>query len=310
MKKINCGVIGVGYLGAHHARIYSEMETVQLVGVVDSNPERAEEIANRYHCSVFPTAEALAQQCDALSVVTPTSTHASVAIPLLEHGCHLLVEKPLCTNLNEAEQMIQAAQKHQCYLQVGHVEHYNPVYRFLATHIQKPKYIVADRLAPFPNRNTDVGVTLDLMIHDLGIVLQLVKSPIQSIEAIGVNVMSKNVEDIANARIRFENECIANFNTSRVSAKKERTIRIFQPEGYLSIDFMEQRGHRMWKEDGQILNEEIPFHKAEPLRVELNSFIDCILKAHQPEVDGYLARSALEVALSITHQIHNNALRA
>lgn len=309
MQKVNCGVIGVGYLGSHHARIYSEMDNVNLVGVFDINPDRAQEIAETYHCPAFSSMEALAEKCEALSVVTPTTKHAETAIPLLKLGCHLLVEKPLCVTLEEAEQMIQTANECQRYLQVGHIEHYNPVNSFLETQVQQPKYITADRLAPFTPRGADVGVVLDLMIHDIGIVLQLVKSPIKKIEAIGINVISKT-EDIANARIYFENGCIANFNTSRVSLKKEREIRIFQPGKYISMNFMEQNGHVVFKQGDQIVKEEIPLHKAEPLRVELNSFIECILQEHQPKVNGTLARSALAVALEITHQIQNNQLVA
>lgn len=308
-KKVNCGVVGVGYLGAHHARIYSEMENVNLVGIFDINEGRAKEIADLYHCSVFPSPESLAEQCEALSVVTPTTSHAATAIPLLKLGCHLLVEKPLCVTINEAEQIIRTAEKHKCYLQVGHIENYNPVNSYLETHVQNPQYITADRLAPFSPRGADVGVVLDLMIHDLGIILQLVHSPIKKIEAIGVNVIS-STEDIANARIYFENGCIANFNTSRVSLKKERNIRIFQPNKYLSMDFMDQKGHLLFKKDKDILKEDIPLQKEEPLRVELNSFVDCILQSHQPKVNGQIACSALSVALEITQIIQNNILKA
>lgn len=304
---IRCGVVGVGYLGEHHARIYAEMENVQLIGVFDTDQTRAEIIGRKYGCSVFSSPEALAQQCEGISVVTPTITHASIAISLLQAGCHLFVEKPLCSNLSEAEAMIAAAEKNHRYLQVGHVEHFNPVNEFLEAQVRSPKFITADRLSPFPQRNTDVGVTLDLMIHDLGIVLQLVRSPIRSIEAIGIQVLS-TTEDIANARLHFENGCIATFNASRVSLKKERVIRIFQPGSYVSLDFMGQSGHRVWKESGQIKTEPIPLQKVEPLRAELNAFVDCIVHAHQPKVNGVVARSALSVALEITRQIQANHL--
>ncbi len=304
---IRCGVVGVGYLGEHHARIYAEMENVQLVGVFDTDQTRAGIIGRKYGCSVFSSPEALAQQCEGISVVTPTITHASIAIPLLQAGCHLFVEKPLCSNLSEAEAMIAAAEKNHRYLQVGHVEHFNPVNEFLEAQVRSPKFITADRLSPFPQRNTDVGVTLDLMIHDLGIVLQLVRSPIRSIEAIGIQVLS-TTEDIANARLHFENGCIATFNASRVSLKKERVIRIFQPGSYVSLDFMGQSGHRVWKESGQIKTEPIPLQKVEPLRAELSAFVDCIVHAHQPKVNGVVARSALSVALEITRQIQANHL--
>lgn len=307
MKKINCGVVGVGYLGAHHARIYSEMDNVRLVGIYDINRQRAEEVAQLYHCPIFDSMEELAEQCDALSVVTPTTYHAATAIPLMKAGCHLLVEKPLCVTLEEAKTMVKTAEEMKIFLQVGHIENYNPVTSYLETQVQSPKYITSDRLAPFNPRGADVGVVLDLMIHDLGVVLQLVRSPIQRIEAIGVNVISKT-EDIANARIYFENGCVANFNTSRVSLKKERNIRIFQPNRYLSLDYMEQKGHLMYKTNGEILKEEIPLHKEEPLRVELSAFVDCVLQSHQPKVNGQVARSALSVAIEITHKIQENAL--
>lgn len=298
-QKINCGVVGVGYLGAHHARIYSELEQVNLVGVYDVNTEKAREIAERYHCEVFQDIESLARNCQAVSVVTPTTTHAEVALKILPLGCHVLVEKPLCVNLTEAEQMIKMADKYACYLQVGHVEHFNPVASFLETNVSMPRYITADRLAPFNPRGTDVGVVLDLMIHDLGIVLQLVNSPIESIEAVGVSVLSKR-EDIANARIHFRNHCIANFNASRISLKKAREIRVFQANKYLSLDFMEQKGHLLYKDGSELKKEEVPLHKAEPLKVELASFVDCVLRMHQPKINGVVARSALAVALQIT----------
>ena len=306
-ERIECGVIGVGYLGARHAHLYSEMEDVRLVGVFDTDALRAKTVADECRCEAFASAEALAKQCRALSIATPTTVHAATAVPLLEAGCHLLVEKPLCTNLAEAEAMITAAEAHHCVLQVGHVEHFNPVNCFLETHVRSPKYIMADRLSPFQNRGTDVGVVLDLMIHDLGIILQVVRSPVRSIEAVGVGVLSET-EDIANARLHFENGCIADFNASRVSNKKERTLRIFQPGGYLSMDFMAQGGHRVWKEAGCIRQEPIPLQKAEPLRLELSSFVDCVLRAHTPKVDGRTARSALSVALEITRQIQTNGL--
>ena len=306
-ERVTCGVIGVGHLGMHHARLYSELENAKLVGVFDTDTLRAKVIADQYGCEAFPSVAALAKKCRALSVVTPTTMHAATAIPLLEAGCHLLVEKPLCTNLAEAEAMIAAAEAHHCILQVGHVEHFNPVNGYLETHVRAPKYITADRLSPFPNRGTDVGVTLDLMIHDLGVVLQLVRSPVRSIEAIGIGVLSQT-EDIANARLHFENGCVADFNTSRVSTKKERTLRIFQPGGYLSMDFMAQSGHRVWKEAGCIRQEAVPLQKTEPLKAELKSFIDCILHAHAPKVDGYVARSALSTALEITRQIQSKGL--
>lgn len=305
--QMKCGVAGVGYLGSHHARIYSEIEKCQLMGVFDIQKEKAQSIAQRYNCRTFDSLEALGEACDAVSVATPTTTHSEVALKLLEKNCHLLIEKPFCTHLGEAEKVIQLAQEKGCYLQVGHVEHYNPVMSYLEVNVNLPRYITTDRLAPFSPRCTDVGIVLDLMIHDLGIVLQLVRSPIVDIEAIGVSVLSSS-EDIANARIRFKNGCIANFNASRVSLKKVREIRIFQPNKYLSLDFIEQKGHFLFKEGQELKKEIVPLEKKEPLKVELESFVDCLIEAKQPKVGGSLGFSALEVALKITEIIKRNAV--
>lgn len=303
--QLKCGVIGVGYLGAHHARIYSEIENVDLVGIFDVDNTKAKEIAEKCNCAVFDSIEHLANECDAVSVVTPTTTHFSVAMELLKRNCHILVEKPLCVTLDEAEAMINAAAANKCYLQVGHVEHYNPVTSFLEAAVSDPKYITTDRLAPFSPRGSDVGVVLDLMIHDLGIVLQLVQSPIKTIEAVGVKVLSKT-EDIANARIAFANGCIANFNASRISFKKVREIRVFQHNKYLSLDFMEQKGHLSFKDGNELKKEIVPLEKKEPLRVELESFVSCVMNSIQPKVSGNIAMSALDVALKITSIINKN----
>lgn len=304
-KKLKCGVIGVGYLGKHHARIYHELKDCELVGVCDTDEARAQEICKAYGCKHFPNAQKLGEACDIVSVVVPTPDHCEVSLELLKMGTHLLIEKPLCTSLEEADRIAQLAKIKGKIVQVGHVEHYNPVMSFLENVVKNPKYITADRLAPFNPRGTEVGVVLDLMIHDIGIILELVKSPIKHIESIGVNVLSKS-EDIANARIIFENGCVANLNASRVSEKKLREIRIFQPQAYLSLDFMEQKGHVINKEFGGLVREEIPIQKGEPLMLEIRSFVDCVQKASRPKVSTELGTSALEVALQITEQINQN----
>jgi len=301
-KAMRFGVIGVGYLGQHHARIYHELPQCNLVGVYDVDKQRAEEISTLYDCKAFDSPEALAGACDALSIVVPTDKHFSVAISALEQSCHLLVEKPFCASLSEAEQVLELAQKQNCIVQVGHIEQYNPVMGFLEKKVQEPRFITADRLAPYTPRGTEVGVVLDLMIHDIGIILKLVRSPIERIDCVGVNVISKS-EDIANARITFENGCVANINTSRVSLKKVREIRVFQPFTYLSLDFMNQKGHLLSKGTLGIQKKDIPIEKAEPLKVELSSFADCVLKSTQPKVSGMHGRSALEVAMQITETI-------
>jgi predicted dehydrogenase len=229
-----------------------------------------------------------------------------------------LIEKPLCASLAEAEQVLAAAQARGCLVQVGHIEHFNPVMGFLEQEVVQPGYITAERLAPFTPRGTEVGVVLDLMIHDIGIVLELVRSPITRIDSVGVNVLSRT-EDIANARIEFAGGCVANLSASRMSLKKVREIRVFQASGYFSFDFMNQTGHLVRKSGmlayaAQLMTgakpadlalpvEEIPLQKGEPLALELASFVDSVARVRQPKVGGALGKTALEVAIAITEQI-------
>lgn len=301
-KKLRVGVAGTGYLGQHHVRIYSSLPGCELAGIYEMNDARAAEISTLYKCPRFSSIEELGANCDAVSVAVPTDKHCEVSVPLLEAGCHLLIEKPLCTNLTEAETILSIAKKHGSIVQVGHIEHFNPVMAFLEEAVDKPRYIMADRLAPFQPRGTEVGVVLDLMIHDIGIVLQLVKSPVEKIESVGVNVLSQT-EDIANARILFQNGCVANLNASRVSLKKLREIRVFQSSAYLSLDFMNQSGHLIRKKDAKLEREDIPIERDEPLKLELVAFLESIRQATDPKVGAVLGRSALEVAITITEQV-------
>jgi predicted dehydrogenase len=318
--KIRCGVIGVGSLGQHHARIYASLPAAVLAGIYDTSAARAKEISEKVGCRRFESLEELAASCDAASVVVPTDLHEKVALPLLAAGCHLLIEKPLCASLDEAERVLAAAKAKNCLVQVGHVEHFNPVMGFLEKEANRPQYITAERLAPYQVRGTEVGVVLDLMIHDIGIVLALVKSPIARIDSVGINVLSKT-EDIANARIQFENGCVANLSASRMSLKKAREIRIFQDNAYLSLDFMNQSGHLVRKSDiiafglkmkvglvkagdtSSIPVHQIPIEKGEPLALELAHFVDSVAQKRQPKVGAALGKSALEVAIAITDQI-------
>ena len=318
--KIRCGVVGVGSLGQHHARIYASLPGVEFVGIFESSDTRAAEICAKFNCRRFATLEALGDACDAVSVVVPTDRHAEVALPLLARKTHLLIEKPICASLEEAEQVLAAARQHGCLVQVGHIEHFNPVMAFLEKQVDHPQYLTAERLAPYQPRGTEVGVVLDLMIHDIGITLALVKSPIVRIDSVGVSVLSKT-EDIANARIQFENGCVANLSASRMSLKKAREIRVFQDNAYLSLNFMEQKGHLVKKSDiiayglkmkvglvkagdvSSIPVKEIPIEKGEPLALELASFVESVAQARQPKVGAALGKSALEVAITITEQI-------
>ncbi len=318
--RIKCGVAGVGSLGQHHVRIYASLAGAELAGIYEPDNARAAEICARHNCRRFATLAELGEACDAVSVVVPTDRHAEIALPLLAQGCHLLIEKPLCASLEEAGQVLAAAQKNGCLVQVGHVEHFNPVMTFLEKEADRPRYITAERLAPYQTRGTEVGVVLDLMIHDIGIVLALVKSPLARLDSVGINVLSKT-EDIANARLQFENGCVANLSASRLSLKKAREIRIFQDNAYLSLDFMNQAGHLIKKTDiiayglkmkiglakagdySSVPVHEIPIEKGEPLALELAHFVESVARAKQPKVGGALGKSALEVAIAITEQI-------
>ena len=318
--KVKCGVIGVGSLGQHHARIYAALPNVEFMGIYEASDERAKEICDRHNCHRFASIEELGAACDAVSVVVPTDKHAEVALPLLAQKCHLLIEKPITATLEEAERVLAAAQANNCIVQVGHIEHFNPVMSFMEKHIDRPGYITAERLAPYTPRGTEVGVVLDLMIHDIGIVLALAKSPIRKIDSVGINVLSKT-EDIANARIEFESGCVANLSASRMSIKKNREIRIFQDNAYLSLDFMNQKGHLVKKSDliaygvklkvglakagdsSSIPVQDIPIEKDEPLKLELQHFTESVAELKQPKVGASLGKTALEVAIQITEQI-------
>lgn len=318
-SKIKCGVAGVGSLGQHHARIYASLPGAELTGIFETSDARAAEICGKYHCRRFASLAELGAACEAVSVVVPTDRHAEVALPLLQQGCHLLIEKPLCASLEEAERVLAAARAAQRIVQVGHIEHFNPVMSYLEKHTGRPQYITTERLAPYQTRGTEVGVVLDLMIHDIGIVLALVKSPIRKIDSVGITVLSKT-EDIANARIEFENGCVANLSASRMSLKKNREIRVFQDNAYLSLDFMNQKGHLVKKSDiiayglklkvglakageDKVPVHEIPIEKGEPLAIELAHFIESVKEAREPKVGAALGKSALEVAIQITDEI-------
>ena len=309
--KIRCGVAGVGSLGQHHARIYATLPGAELAGIFEPNNARAAEICAKFNCRRFATIEELGDACDAVSVVVPTDRHAEVALPLLAKKTHLLIEKPICASLEEAEQVMAAARQHGCIVQVGHIEHFNPVMAFLEKQVDHPQYLTAERLAPYQPRGTEVGVVLDLMIHDIGITLALIKSPIVKIDSVGVSVLSKT-EDIANARIQFENGAVANLSASRMSLKKAREIRVFQDNAYLSLNFMEQKGHLVKKSDiiayglkmkiglvkagdvSSIPVKEIPIEKGEPLALELASFVDSVTQARQPKVGAALGKQQID----------------
>jgi predicted dehydrogenase len=303
MKKLRVGVVGVGHIGANHARIYSEIAPVaDFTAIYDVDPSRATAIAKKYGATATKSLEEFAGLVDAASVATPTSSHHEIALPLLQRGKHLLVEKPITENPQHATELAELAARNQLVLQVGHVERFNPVLSALEARLTHPRFIEAHRLSSYPNRSTDIGVVLDLMIHDLEIILHLVRSPVQNIDAVGVPVLSRG-EDIANARIRFENGCIANVTSSRISPERMRKIRVFQEDAYLSLDYEKQSGEIYRRESGKITRDKVPIEREEPLKQQLVSFIECASTGRQPKVSGFQATAALELAVEITKRI-------
>jgi len=299
MKKIRAAVIGVGYLGRFHAQKYAAMDDVDLVGVIDINAERAGEIAGEANCTAHTDLSSLIDGLDAVSIAVPTSSHAEVSIPLLEKGIHVLLEKPISAHIHEAQQIIDAATRGNAILQIGHLERFNPALLKLADNIKQPMFIEGHRISPFKERGIDVDVILDIMIHDIDIILSLVKSPIASVEAVGVPVLTDDV-DIANARIRFESGCIANITASRVSADVMRKIRIFQSNSYISIDFARASVDiYTLNEEKQIGHSHLAMSESDALAAEIRSFIDCIRTGTAVMVDGMAGLRAIEVAHTI-----------
>ncbi len=322
-------------MGKNHARIFSEMEGAQFTAVLDDRADVAGEIAGKYRARVAANLEEFADAVDAATVATPTVTHFDFARRLLERGRHVLVEKPFTETPEQARALCELAQQHGVVLQVGHIERFNPALSALEKRITRPRFIEASRLSPYPGRSLDVGVVLDVMIHDLEIVLYLVRSPWEQVDAVGVSVLSKR-EDIANVRIRFANGCVANITASRISQEKLRKIRVFQEDAYLSLDYQNQSGYllRMAREDekessllgkllgvatdasivtefaGQrIVREPVEIEKGEPLQRELASFVECARAGGEPKVGGREATAALELALEITRRIELQAER-
>lgn len=294
--------MGIGHLGSLHAKIYQEIEDCLLVAVCDIDKPRLNEVASALKVSGFADYQELSDKIDAVSIATPTELHYKIAYHFLSHNIHTLIEKPFTTNLKEADSLIKIAKKNRLILQVGHIERFNSAFSATKKLIQDPKFIECHRLSPFPRRSLDIGVVLDLMIHDIDIVLGLVNSSIKKIEAVGVPVLTK-FEDIANSRITFKNGCVANLTASRVSDEWMRKIRIFQKDTYISLDYKEAKGSVYKKRGFEITKEDLPIEKEEPLKKELQSFLDCIIEHKEPLVCGPVAKEALGVAIEIQNQI-------
>ena len=310
MKTLRTGVVGVGHLGYHHARNYAALPDAELVGVVDTNPANRERAAGDFTVPGFSDVEALiACGVDAVSVATPTSRHHDNVIALLQAGVDVLVEKPIAMTLLEAEAMVAVAKTHDCLLQVGHIERYNGAVMAFMRAIENPRFIECHRLSPFPGRGVDVSVVLDLMIHDLDIVLSMIDGEVISLDAVGVPVLSTQ-EDIANVRLRFDTGCVANLTSSRVSMEKMRKIRIFESNAYLSTDYNAQEVLVYRKSPGPIPEggnpmehikvEPLPVKRGEPLYLELADFLESVRLRRKPQVSGEDGLRALRLAQDIT----------
>jgi len=309
--KLRLGIAGLGHIGKNHARILAELAggelpDCELAAVFDTDAETAREIAAKYGTRAAATLEEFAGLVDAATIATPTPTHFVIAEQLLKAGKHLLVEKPVTETTEDARRLVELSSETGRILQVGHVERFNPVMSKLEELLTQPRFIEAHRLSPYPNRSIEIGVVLDLMIHDLEIILHLVRSPVKSIDAVGVPVLSRG-EDIATVRLHFQNGCVANVTASRISPEKLRKIRVFQREGYVSLDYQNQTGEIYRLSGGGIVREEVEIEKGEPLKRELAAFVECARQGRQPKVSGYEGAAALELAVEITRRIEAHA---
>jgi predicted dehydrogenase len=306
LKKLKTAVIGVGYLGKFHAQKYALSAASELIAVCDNNKEQAQKIANEYQTQAYTDHKDLLDKVDAVSIAVPTPFHFDVAKEFLSAGVHVLIEKPICTTIEDANTLINIAKDNRALLQVGHLERFNNVIRATAPMLDKPRFIESVRLAPFKLRGTDVNVALDLMIHDIDIIHSLVHKNIDHISANGSSVLSEFI-DIANARLEFNGGCVANVTASRISLKQERRIRIFQHDAYLSLDLDKKKLYIHKKGKGEmfpgipkIISEEHSFDAGDALNDEIESFLHCIAKGEKPIVSGEDGRDALAVAIKIT----------
>ncbi len=312
MSKIKCAVVGVGYLGKFHADKYAGLENAELVAVSDTDPEHCQAIAQKHDVEPIANYEDLIGKVDAVSIVVPTSAHYQVAKKFLEHNVHVLLEKPITTTVEEAQELIDIAKQNKLTFQIGHLERFNPALIALQDVLHTPLFIESLRIAPFNLRAIDVNVVLDLMIHDIDIIQNLVKSPIKQINASGAPVLSKKI-DLANARIEFENGCVANVTASRVSFKPKRQLRIFQHDAYFSGDLHNRTLsiHRKGKNEmfpgiPEIVHENLALPEKDALLEEIKSFLDAITNKTPPLVSGEDGLMALQTATTITDIVQSN----
>jgi predicted dehydrogenase len=308
-RKIRTAVVGVGYLGVFHAEKYAMLPDSELVAVVDIDLERAESVAVRLGTKAFTNHCDILGMVDAVSISVPTQYHFEVAKDFLLHGIGILLEKPITTTLEEADELIRIARETGAVLQVGHLERFNPVVMALAGILKEPRFIESIRIAPFKPRGTDVNVVLDLMIHDIDIIQNLINSPIVRIDSIGAPVFTEE-EDIANARIQFENGCVANVTASRISLKSERRMRIFQSDAYITLDFQNKKIAVFRKGEGEMFPgipnvaiDQRQLEQGDVLKTEIESFLESVANGTKPVVTGEDGRRALETALLINKKL-------
>jgi predicted dehydrogenase len=300
---IRVGVIGVGYLGQHHARIYSEIEDVELTAVADIDKKKADAFAEKYGCEAYYDYRDILNKVDALSIVTPTITHFDIAVGCLNAGKDILIEKPITVTIEEADELIRDSQKKNCIIQVGHLERYNPAILAVFDMVKEPMFIESERLSPFLGRGTDVDVTLDLMIHDVDIILGLISLPVKEIRAVGAKVLTDKI-DVAKAWLEFENGCTALVTVSRLSPEKFRRLKVFRKDSYINIDYQSSEIKRYFRTPEGISSEVIRPEKKEPLKEELKDFIHCVKGRRRPKVTAIEGRNALKVVNEITDLIN------
>jgi predicted dehydrogenase len=299
---LKVAVIGVGHVGRHHARLYAELAGVELSGAVDIQKARAEEIAALYKTLAFTDYRELFGNVDAVSLAVPTVDHGRIGVELMQHGIDVLIEKPIASTLEQARALIEAASLHKRILQTGHVERFNPVVAIARERATKPQFFEIHRLAAFSPRSLDIDVVLDLMIHDIDIVLSMVPAPVREVRAVGIPVLSHKA-DIANARVEFEDGCVANFTASRVSFEKTRKLRFFQPHDYISVDYAIQKGTMVSLRMGRVIEQKLEPANEEPLKLQLAAFVESVKSQRAPLVSGEDGLRALELAIRINSAI-------
>jgi len=325
---LKIGVVGVGHLGKHHVRVFSTIKKCKLVGVYDKNTERAKEIASEYGTKAFESYETLLSEVDAVDIAATTTFHYELAKEALHKGKHVFIEKPITSTKEQAEELLQIAKQHNAKIQVGHIERFNPVIMQVASKIENPMFVESHRLAPFTPRGSDVPVVLDLMIHDIDLIMSFINHPIQEIRASGVGIVTKSI-DIATARLEFANGAIANVTASRISMKRERKIRFFQKDAYITVDFQNKRSTILKKsaklilllpqilagktdfDPKEMVDEKeiiVPEGGKDALTFELEAFVEAIIKNHRPICSGEDGARALDVALQIMEIIEGNKL--